>query len=44
VLCKKGNPALITVPFHKGKDVNPFLLQRQLKDAGIPLDEFLAAL
>jgi len=44
ILKKEGNPALISIPFHKGRDVRAPLLERQLKDAGIPIDEFLAAL
>jgi predicted RNA binding protein YcfA (HicA-like mRNA interferase family) len=34
VMKKQGNPVLITVPFHKGKDVKPALLWDQLKAPG----------
>ena len=44
VMKKDGNPALITIPIHRGHDVKPGLLRHQLKDAGVPLDKFLAAL
>lgn len=44
ILKKQGNRALISIPFHKGKDVSAALLAGQLKGAGISVDEFLAAL
>lgn len=44
VMKKQGISVLITVPFHKGKDVSAPLLERQLKDAGIDTDEFLRAM
>ncbi len=44
VMKKAGNRALITIPMHKGKDVKAGLLARQLKDAGITPDQFLATL
>jgi predicted RNA binding protein YcfA (HicA-like mRNA interferase family) len=44
VMKKEGNPSLITIPIHKGRDVKSGLLSDQLKRAGISLDEFLAAL
>ena len=41
VMKKPGNPALITIPWHKGKDVCAPLLESQLKAAGVSLEEFL---
>jgi hypothetical protein len=41
---KDGNPALISIPMHPGKDVSPGLLRKDLKNAGISLDKFLDAL
>lgn len=43
VMVKAGHAAHISVPVHKGKDVNPHLLGRVLKDAGVDIDEFLDA-
>lgn len=43
VMTKPGNPVHLSVPNHKGKDVHPHLLARILKDAGVGIDEFLAA-
>jgi predicted RNA binding protein YcfA (HicA-like mRNA interferase family) len=44
IMKKDGNPALISIPMHLGKDVSPGLLRKDLKNAGIPLDKFLDAL
>lgn len=44
VLTKQGNPAIISIPVHKGKDVKPGLIADQLKRAGIETDDFLDAL
>ena len=44
ILRKLGNPAVISIPFHKGKDVKPGLLSSELKGAGISIEEFRKAL
>jgi predicted RNA binding protein YcfA (HicA-like mRNA interferase family) len=32
-----------TVPFHHGRDISPTLLRQIAKDAGLSIEEFLAA-
>jgi predicted RNA binding protein YcfA (HicA-like mRNA interferase family) len=44
ILGKPGNPARISIPFHKGKDVSPGLLWSELKAAGITLEDLESAL
>jgi predicted RNA binding protein YcfA (HicA-like mRNA interferase family) len=44
ILRKPGNPSLVSIPFHKGKDISPGLLWSGLERAGISLEEFESAL
>ncbi|MFH0809202.1 MAG: type II toxin-antitoxin system HicA family toxin [Pseudomonadota bacterium] len=40
-LFKEGNPYILTVPVHKGRDLKPGLLAGLLKKAGLTPEEFL---
>lgn len=44
ILSQPGNPARISIPSHKGKDVSPGLLWSELKAARIALEDFESAL
>jgi len=41
VLKKDGNPVLPTIPVHKGKPIKKPLLLKQIKMAGLTVEEFL---
>jgi predicted RNA binding protein YcfA (HicA-like mRNA interferase family) len=43
VLTKAGNPATLSIPDHRGRDVSRKLLARVLKHAGITEGEYLDA-
>ncbi|MFP4502236.1 MAG: type II toxin-antitoxin system HicA family toxin [Candidatus Hydrogenedentota bacterium] len=39
---RHANGRATTVPFHKGRDIAPSLLQRIVKDTGLTMEQFLA--
>ena len=41
VLKKEGNSVLLTIPVHKGKPIKKGLLLKQIKLAGLTVEEFL---
>ena len=40
VLKKEGNPSILTIPVHKGKPIKKPLLLKQIKRAGLTVEEF----
>jgi len=42
IMRKEGNPNVLSIPYHKGRDLKEGLLRSQLQAAGIDVDSFLA--
>lgn len=40
-LTKEGNPAILSIPVHKGKTIKKGLIIDQIKKAGLTTEEFL---
>ncbi|MBN2398084.1 MAG: type II toxin-antitoxin system HicA family toxin [Deltaproteobacteria bacterium] len=41
ILTKAGNPAVLSIPIHKGRPIKQGLLRHQVKTAGMTVEEFL---